>query len=37
MQKKNADITNYEIEKSSIDMGVLQKLIKPSAVMFDPL
>ena len=33
----NSIIIDKEIEKSIIDMQVVQKLIKPSAVMFDPL
>ena len=33
----NFIIVEKEKEKSSIDQGVVSKLIKPSAVMFDPL
>jgi len=37
MQQTNVNIEEYELEKSTIDMQVIQKLVKPSAVMFDPL
>lgn len=37
MHKKNLAIVAKEVEKSKLDMAVLEKLIKPSTVMFDPL
>lgn len=37
IQKYNNYIVEKEIEKSLIDMQVVESLIKPSRVMFDPL
>lgn len=35
--RQNQKIVEREIEKSNLDMGAVQNLIKPNAVMFDPL
>jgi hypothetical protein len=37
IRRKNALITELEIEKSLIDTALVNKLIKPSDVLFDPL
>ena len=37
IRRKNAQITELEIEKSEIDTALVHKLIKPRDVLFDPL
>jgi hypothetical protein len=37
IQRMNVQIQEKEVEKSIVDGQVVQKLIKPSSVMFDPL
>lgn len=37
IEKLNYQITDLEREKAMIDQQVVVKLIKPSAVMFDPV
>ena len=37
IRRKNALITELEMEKSMIDTQLVQKLIRPSDVLFDPL
>jgi hypothetical protein len=35
--KQNQRIVEREVDKSNLDMAAVQKLVKPNAVMFDPL
>lgn len=35
--RQNQKIVEREVEKSNLDMDAVQNLIKPNAVMFDPL
>jgi len=36
MLKKNHEIIKKEVEKAKIDAFLLEQIIKPSAVLFDP-